>query len=775
MRVKEFRIYRYGPLTDSKRVVLGDFNLFFGRNEEGKTLTIDGLVRVLLSKKATKNVFKGIDRVDNNPEGYAIIENEGKDVKFPEEGDLISLIGLSPQEWRNIFIIRNSDLSIAEEETFYTGVTDRLTGLKSKKIIAVKNRLREMGKLTRPDSSGRLSDRETDEKLQSRVEHAKTLIKTIGDLKKAVESEGLDKVERTIEDMGEELQRIDVELSNLEDAQRREKYEKGIEALKRLKNALKELKKLELYNEDDERKFRDLERDIQNANEEIKKHLSDLKTKDEELKNCKRSREESEKHLRVLNERRKILEEEQIDMKRYEELSERLVQIKAKISGEKPLAIISVFLFALSLIGTIIRPLPILRIFLVLFFASMIYFSAQLIRASRINTSLSKLFEKIRLSLAPVDISSDSMEGILSLVQRFKEKFEEKEMQARNLEGNTSLLEREIEGIKGRIRGLEGKRRDCEISIDEIKRRSNVESLKEYRERLEGKLELENTIREYAAVLGSLFGKGGYSDKNEIIVYWERSVSDLEAYRDKAVEVKYSDVRKGELHQKKEMIEDEKEEFEKKRRELEDNLKQIEREAQNVLKKELCCGTLRELSFVQKMLQEFVVDIEKNVENVLSVMCIFEEIEEEEERKISRFFGKGSSVSKYFSRITDGLYTTVDIDTSTQEKKVLVHTKNKNVLDALKLSGGAYDQLYLSIRLALGGELLEKGFFIMDDPFIKSDIERLQRQIELLWKIVDEGWQILYFTAKEEVKEALKKEILEERVNLIETNWITLW
>ena len=58
--------------------------------------------------------------------------------------------------------------------------------------------------------------------------------------------------------------------------------------------------------------------------------------------------------------------------------------------------------------------------------------------------------------------------------------------------------------------------------------------------------------------------------------------------------------------------------------------------------------------------------------------------------------------------------------------------------------------------------------------FIKSDIERLQRQMNVLWKIVDEGWQILYFTAKEEVKEALKKDIMEEKVNLIETNWITL-
>jgi hypothetical protein len=79
------------------------------------------------------------------------------------------------------------------------------------------------------------------------------------------------------------------------------------------------------------------------------------------------------------------------------------------------------------------------------------------------------------------------------------------------------------------------------------------------------------------------------------------------------------------------------------------------------------------------------------------------------------------------------------------------------ILEAEKLSGGAYDQLYLSIRLALGEKLLKgkKGFFIMDDPFVKADSDRLKRQIEMLWRIKDLGWQILYFSAKGEIKDIL--------------------
>lgn len=83
--------------------------------------------------------------------------------------------------------------------------------------------------------------------------------------------------------------------------------------------------------------------------------------------------------------------------------------------------------------------------------------------------------------------------------------------------------------------------------------------------------------------------------------------------------------------------------------------------------------------------------------------------------------------------------------------------------------GGAYDQLYLSVRLALGEKLLKggKGFFIMDDPFIKADKERLQRQIDILKRISESGWQIIYFTAKDEVKDVLKKDIQSGKVQYI--------
>ncbi|MEM5801014.1 MAG: hypothetical protein QXD54_05595, partial [Candidatus Aenigmatarchaeota archaeon] len=115
---------------------------------------------------------------------------------------------------------------------------------------------------------------------------------------------------------------------------------------------------------------------------------------------------------------------------------------------------------------------------------------------------------------------------------------------------------------------------------------------------------------------------------------------------------------------------------------------------------------------------------------------------------------------------TDHFYEEVIFNQETE--KIEVRRVDGKVLEADKLSGGAYDQLYFSIRVALGEKLLkgEQGFFIMDDPFIKADPNRLNKQIEVLKQISKLGWQIIYFSAKGEIRDLLK----EDYVNKIEIN-----
>ena len=61
----------------------------------------------------------------------------------------------------------------------------------------------------------------------------------------------------------------------------------------------------------------------------------------------------------------------------------------------------------------------------------------------------------------------------------------------------------------------------------------------------------------------------------------------------------------------------------------------------------------------------------------------------------------------------------------------------------------------------------DPGFFIVDDPFIKAEPERLGRQMDMLKKICAHRWQMLYFSAKGEVKDILADDISKGAENLV--------
>jgi uncharacterized protein YhaN len=205
-------------------------------------------------------------------------------------------------------------------------------------------------------------------------------------------------------------------------------------------------------------------------------------------------------------------------------------------------------------------------------------------------------------------------------------------------------------------------------------------------------------------------------------------------------------------------------------------MKEVKREADEVLKLELeeplYCETSVDLKVIRDKLQSFINKNENNKDNASKAIEILEEIEREEKAKVSELFGSEDPISKYFNEITNGLYLEVLFDQETM--KIQVKRRDGKILTAEKLSGGAYDQLYLSIRLALGEKLLKgkKGFFIMDDPLVKADPDRLQRQIQTLKKIAELGWQVTYFSAKGEIKDALKEDIKASTINYVEVQGI---
>jgi exonuclease SbcC len=130
--------------------------------------------------------------------------------------------------------------------------------------------------------------------------------------------------------------------------------------------------------------------------------------------------------------------------------------------------------------------------------------------------------------------------------------------------------------------------------------------------------------------------------------------------------------------------------------------------------------------------------------------CKRARLEGEEEAKISVLFGEDSATSQIFEDVTVKRYDTVRYNH--EDKTIIVMRPSGQSLTAEKLSKGAFDQLYLSIRIDLAQRLLQgrKGFFVMDDAFLSSSSKRFKEQLKLLEKLSSMGWQIVHFTVKDE-------------------------
>lgn len=770
MKIKEFSIMRYGPLPNTGRISLHNFNLFFGRNEDGKTLTIDALVKLLLQRDIKD--FERIDRVEESPEGYVIVEDDkGKEVKLPEKGNLTRVVDLTPSECRNIFIIRNSDLSIAREGEFYTTVTDRLTGLRTEELSKIKEILRENGKIT---PSGMFRDIK-DEKLKTRIEEAENLIEEIDTRFEEIERETFDELEEEYVRYREEINGVRQQIESLEDARKREKYEKGKEALNKFKDALEKFKDLEIYSEDDEQLWRDCERDIQTYNGEKEKLLTELKRNEKEFKEISEKLSKKEVVFHVLDERKKKLDDEvKPELRNYERKRGGLALQEGKSKFFTSVGIISAVLLGLSLLGVLVSPSLLFYILAVLFSISTVISGIFKFQFVRDKAWLAEVFERIKLTTSKFELGAENIEGILSNIQKFDEEYRKNADEIQAIKRRKEKLEDKIKELQGKtIPSKEKKIEDAQEKINEIRRKSGEESFQEYTQKLKLKQGYGKSIGEQGGILRNIFeGKSKALEDN--ISFWNEEIGNLEKYTDKAKNIKYNENITSELKDKEQSLKGELGKIEDTMSSFKKKMEDVERSANEIsrLEEYLYCKTSVDLVAIKDKLEGFINENESNKDNVLGVMEIFEEIEKEEKEKVSELFDKDSSISRYFNEITSGLYE--DVSFNQKIGKIEVKRKDGAILEAEKLSGGAYDQLYLSIRLALGEKLLKgkKGFFIMDDPFVKADPDRLQRQIEMLKRISEWGWQVIYFSAKGEIKDVLKENIDNGAINYVEVQGV---
>jgi exonuclease SbcC len=772
MRIKELFIKRYGPLQGISYALDHPFTLLAGNNEEGKTLTIDALVKLLLGRNV-RDFGHLIDRVEEIPEGYCVIEaDDGKEIKLPEKGDLTKIAAITASECRNIFIIRDSDLSIARESEFYTTITNRLTGLRTEEILKIKEALREIGRLT---PGGIFLDIK-EENLKTRIESAAALVDHIERLAQEMNEAKFDELEEEAVRWQEEVERIRREGEHLEDARKRDKYTKGKEALDRLRTALESAGQLKQYNEGDAQLWRDCERDIVLHREEREAFAGKLKANEQELKGIDKAVREKTREFRIFEERKKILDEVKTELNLYEMKRREAAEREQKAAAYLRMGIVASLLLAISLIGLILRPSLPFYIAAPLFFMATVVFWAPQLQQARDKAWSAGVLARIKLALAKFKWSTQSIEDIHARIQQFGEELRKRSDEIQEITRRKENLEESITELRNKSIPTEEKKiKDAQGRIDDIRGRSGAETRQAFQQGLTARQQHERTAGEERGILLNLLGAQGEMLQDNV-GFWQLALKSLEQYRDAASETPYDEAAVTRLKETAATAETSLAALHERMAGFRKRLEEIEREANKTLQMEkdyLPCATTIDLEAVRDKLREFIGSAVETRDTVLKIIALFEEIEAEERRKVAELFGPDSPVSEYFGEITGGIYEAVLFNQ--EQDGIQVRRTDGMLLEAQKLSGGAYDQLYLAIRLALGERILQgtKGFFIMDDPFVKADPARLQKQIEMLKRISQSGWQIIYFSAKGEMREMVKPLIKRGAVNYVEIQAIS--
>ena len=766
MFLKEFAITRYGPLPESGRIKAGYFNLFYGPNEDGKTLTIDALLKMLFGKEASL-YFDAVKRVDEEPEGYLVIEH-GQDYKLPAAGRIDELAEVSSREFANIFIIRDSDLIIRREHLFYRELTARLTGMRTEEIAILMQEIQDLGRIT---PKGALQNSEP-YKLKDRLAAVEKLAEKINKLAAALEEEGYDRLTGELALLLEKRAAIREKLELYRSAARRDLYQRGLRAMNALRQAQRSAGQLSSYNPEDyqrwqkaaatlEHQRRGRER-LEREQEESLEELSAIQTQIREL----RLRREN-----LERETLKVEEKLKLPLEKYEGIKMRVIGLETFIRGNLfrygfP---VSLAIFALLLGAAIYRPQTWLFWFLIPPVLTITGAATALFVYQKQRAYLKALDAKICLTAANLGIKvSDSAE--LRLVRAAQQRdLEHHVIRLTDAEKEREWLIKERDRIRVEIDYLNLQEAEEKERISDIRQKAGARSLESFQAALAEREKYIAEVKNQQAILQSHFGSGpGLSDSERQIESWESSIEELKGYRDAAPGLRYDektiDLLQVDLQKCEREIEKLKELEEERNREL----RHLERDVNELLyhdrQEYLLCQTLVDLQAIGEKLQKWIDERKLEVEAARLLLQSLQEIEREEETKVAALFGPESPVSARLNQFTGGRYQAVCFEGVQNPLKVIDNEGRE--LNATQLSGATTDQLYFAIRLAFAEKLLrgKQGFFILDDPLVKADLSRLKTILHLLLQLSDQGWQFLYFSSKNEIKELLKEKILQDKV-----------
>lgn len=770
MKIKEIRVHRYGPLADFVLTNPGNFTLLFGPNESGKTLLLDAVLRFLLHGKREQALFWNRDRVEQEPNGFVDMQYKNQVLRFPDDGSLPDLLDIQPEDLRNILVVRASDLHVQEDEQkeYYAGLTDRLMGIHREPMRRIIDKLLEIGRLM--PAKRELSDAADYDSIASRFKNAQEILEEIEALTSNFRTDKLIDLERELIEAEEKHEEIKNQLVLLEQAEKRERYNAGQSILSDLAKRARQLDELPSITQVDYDDWRDAESDIERATSATEECQTELDHLEEQREQAIAEERSAREQLRKAEAKEVSINDLQQDANLHRRNVEEDAGYLPLFEAAPRAASISAVLFAIAMVILTITPEDSTLRWMAPVAAAAFTISGVLWVVAKVRTGRQRReWEELRLQAAQLGMEVKMIEELLNAVRQFSDDLDRAKEKLSAAKTTRKRIEDDIISKKEAIEESRKKIKTRQEILEKLEKDFRVTSLDELEKTRQKVSDLEDTKKELVTKLSERFGEAG-GDIEERMGVWREHVEELAEFAQAAEGVEYEQSRDNQLQADLKEIESTIEEKDDELKDVREKIADIAQRANEALrpKQNLPGDTLEDLNVVQRELGTFIKQTKEQAALARQAIDILEAILAEEEQKVKDLFGEDNLASQYFHSITDGAYQNVDYDPESGE--LLVIRPNEEVLSAYKLSSGTFDQLYLASRLSLANQLLsgEPGFFLLDDPFLTSDSNRLARQLDILMSLAEEGWQIMYFSVKEEVRHELQGLINPEDVKILE-------
>jgi len=274
-KINRIQISHYGPLRDIDLELNSGLNVFYGKNESGKTLIVEAITKMLLEDDSN---FQGIERVSQKPNGLLTIEKGDEQYDASQESIDYTFGDIKAEDIRNAFIIRDFDLRLPERDNsfgngdYFNDITDRILGSKTNKIERIQEEISDIGYLTSASEDARLDNTKDEGKLLDKKKKAKDLKDNLDSYLREIREKGIYQSLNKLNTLEEEINTKNEQVEILKNARKQKKYQEAENLLNKVKSAEKDIAGLE-----DEEKLLEELKEIKSRAENFEGSTSDVK------------------------------------------------------------------------------------------------------------------------------------------------------------------------------------------------------------------------------------------------------------------------------------------------------------------------------------------------------------------------------------------------------------------------------------------------------------------------------------------------------------------